>query len=158
LKCSRIGSNSNPIVRDKLSKKRISAIKNGIINGAGKKSKYIFNNIEINCDSKIENSCINYFEKLGATKIKRSEIIIDYIDNNNNKRRFLPDFEIELNNKKYLVEAKGYMTIKTLDMKWREYNIISEIKKEALKKYCEKNNLKPFWFTKDLNRKYYDSI
>jgi hypothetical protein len=58
----------------------------------------------------------------------------------------------------YLVEAKGYISMKTLNKKWREYNLISTIKKDVLIKYCKENNIKSFWFTKDLNRKYYDSI
>jgi hypothetical protein len=156
--CGSQYSNNQPEKLEKLSKSRVNAIKNGIVNGNGKKSKYIFKNIEIDCDSKIENSCINYFEKLGATDISRSKLVLTYKDHNNKKRRFLPDFEITLNNKKYLVEAKGYISLKTLDDKWREYNKISEIKKKVLEKYCKENDLIPFWFTQNLNRKYYKKI
>ena len=157
-KCRSKYINNQPETREKLSKARIKSMKNGIINGAGLKSTYLFKNKEIKCDSKIENSCLNYFEKLGATEIYRSDIVIEYYDHNDNKRRFLPDFEIKLNNEMYLVEAKGYASIKSLDEKWREYNKISEIKKSVLIDYCEKNNFKPFWFTKNLNRKYYDNL
>ena len=156
--CGAIYGNSSDEKREKLSLKRTENIKNGVVNGAGKKSEYTFNNEIIKCDSKIENSCINYFEKLGASEIKRSSIVIVYQDHNNKKRRFLPDFEITMNDEKYLIEAKGFISVKTLDEKWREYNKISEIKKDVLIDYCSKNNMKPFWFTKNINRKYYDSI
>lgn len=156
--CGSQYSNSQPEKKNKLSKARVKSIKNGIINGAGKKSTYIFKGKEINCDSKIENACINYFEKLGADKIRRSNIEIIYYDHDNHKRRFLPDFEITLNNEEYLVEAKGYVNMKTLDEKWRDYNKISDIKKKVLIEYCEENGLKPFWFEKKLNRKYYDNM
>jgi hypothetical protein len=157
-KCGSQYSNNQPDKRDKLSKARINSIKNGIINGAGIKSTYLFNNKEIKCDSKIENACLNYFENLGAVEISRSDIVIIYYDHNNKKRRFLPDFEVKMDNKKYLVEAKGYMSIKSIDKKWREYNKISSIKKEVLINYCKKNTFEPFWFTKNLNRKYYDNL
>jgi len=158
VKCGSIYSNNQSDKREKLSKARVISMRNGIINGAGKKSTYLFDGKEINCDSKIENSCLNHFDKLGAIEMCRSDIVIIYYDHNNKKRRFLPDFEIELNDGVYLVEVKGYMTIKSLDKKWRDYNTISNIKKLALEDYCKRNNFKPFWFTKNLNRKYYDNL
>lgn len=156
--CGSQYSNNQPEKLEKLSKARTKAIKNGIVNGNGVKSKYFFNGVEIECDSKIENACINYFDDLGATEIKRSDLVLTYKDHNNRNRRFLPDFEVILNDEKYLVEAKGYISMKTLDDKWREYNKISEVKKKVLEKYCKENNLTPFWFTQNLNRKYYKKI
>jgi hypothetical protein len=50
------------------------------------------------------------------------------------------------------------MSVKKINSKWREYNEKSELKKEALIKYCEENGYEHFWFTKDLNLKYYRSL
>ena len=50
------------------------------------------------------------------------------------------------------------MSVKKIDEKWREYNEKSELKKEALSKYCKENGFESFWFTKDKNLKYYKSL
>jgi hypothetical protein len=157
IKCSTQASNSNDNTKDKLSKARINSIKNGITNGIGTKSIYSFNDTLIHCDSNIERACIHYFEMLGATSIKRCERIIMYLHNDVN-RRFLPDFEIILNDKVYIVEAKGYASTKILNDKWRNYNEVSILKKHALDEYCKNNDFISFWFTKDLNLNYYRSI
>lgn len=155
--CNIICFSSSLEIKELLSKKRVESIKSGIVNGNGIKSDYIFKGITIKCDSNIERACLNYFENLGASNIKRSKIVIEYVYNGI-KKRFLPDFEIELYNKKYLVEAKGVMTIKSINEKWRDYNEIGEIKKKSLMKYCLYNNMEPFWFTKDINIEYYRNL
>ena len=155
--CSRLcGNKISDETRSKLSLARITSMQNGNINGSGKKSIYIFNNKKIKCDSKIENSCLNYFEKLGATSIERCEYIIKYLDGNIT-RNFLPDFKIILNNKIYIVEAKSYISVNSINEKWRNYNKLSELKKLALISFCKTNNYEFFWFTKDLNIKHYNN-
>lgn len=57
---------------------------------------------EIRFDSSWELSVINYFGK----NIKRCDISIQY-EVNGEIHNYFPDFEVNLNNKKYLVEVKG---------------------------------------------------
>lgn len=147
----------SPETREKLSKARVLSMVSGKINGSGIKSMYKFGDFEIPCDSNIERACLNYFEKLGATSIERCKDPILYSDNGR-IRRFLPDFRIELNSKIYIVEAKSYMSIKTIDERWREYNRLAELKKAALKIHCIENGFEQVWFTKDMNLKYYTSL
>jgi hypothetical protein len=144
-------------VKQKLSNARIKAIKNGVVNGNSIKMSYPFNSKMINCDSKVEYACLNYFEKLGASQMRRCTRVIAY-DDDGLIRKFLPDFEIEVNGDIYIVEAKSHISVKSLDKKWRNYNKLSKLKMEVLKLYCTENGLKYFWFTKDLHRKYYNSI
>ena len=156
-KCSAIYTNNSKEKIDKLSKSRINYIINGVINGRGVKMEYIFKDKIIKCDSKIEYSCLNYFEKLGATDIKRCDFYIKY-DDNGKIRRYNPDFKITLYKKTYIVECKSYMSIKNTNDKWRKYNEQSILKKDILKKYCQENKFEYFWFTNNLNRKFYNNI
>jgi hypothetical protein len=157
IKCGAFVNSTNEIVKDKLSIARINAIKRGITNGSGIKSTYLFKGNFINCDSNIERACINYFENLGASLIERCDITIQYV-HNGTTRRFLPDFKVLLNNKTYIVEAKGYVTSTILNEKWRHYNETSILKKNILQQYCKENNYDSFWFTKDLHMKYYRNL
>ena len=118
---------------------------------------YNFNNEKIRCDSKVEYTCLNYFENKGASEIKRCDFYIEYQDENK-IRRFNPDFFIKIKNDIYIVEAKGYVGIKNLNEKWRNYNRVSLLKRKALEVFCKDKNFIPFWFTKDLNRKFYDNV
>lgn len=155
--CSAKSHNARQEIREILSISRINYIKSGKINGNSIKSIYLFNGNEIKCDSNIERACINYFEILGAKSIKRCDRVIFYT-HLGIKRRFLPDFEIILNDKIYIVEAKSYISIKSLNKKWKNYNEKSFIKQKELESYCNENNLISFWFTKDLNLSYYNKL
>ena len=57
-----------------------------------------------------------------------------------------------------IAEAKSYMSVKKIDEKWRKYNEKSILKKKALEEYCKENGFEYFWFTKDMNIKYYRSL
>lgn len=144
--------------REKLSKARIKSIKEGKTNFNSIKCDYNFKNKIIKCDSKIEYSCLDYFEKnYKVLSIERNTITIPYIMNGN-KKLFLPDFKITTTDGIYLVEAKGDIIGDTLNKKWHFYKESSLLKKEALKKYCEENNIKFFWYTKNMNKKFYYSL
>ena len=155
--CTMMYLNHSPEGMERLSLNRIKSIMNGNVNNFGIKMIYKFNEKEIKCDSKIEYSCLNYFEKLGATEIERCDFYIEYLDGDK-IRRYNPDFKIKMNSEIYIIEAKGYMCIKIVNEKWRNYNELSVLKKIALEKYCNENNYISFWFTKDMNIKYYNSI
>lgn len=157
LKCSAIKRNSLNVIKQRLSLSRINSIKNGNSNGTGVKSIYMFKESGIQCDSNIERACLNYFEVMGATSIRRCDRVLTYI-HNNIERRFLPDFEIILNGTIYIVEAKSHLSSDSLNNKWKNYNEKSILKKSVLELYCKNNNFKSFWFTKDLHLNYYRNI
>ncbi len=150
-------NNSNDNYLDKLRKSRISYIKDGKYNGYGIRSNYLFNGKEIRCDSNVENACLNYFDDNGATEIDRCNFEIPY-DFNGKKSIFIPDFKIILGDKILIVEAKSYISINSVNEKWKEYNQKSIIKKMALEEFCKMNNFESFWFTKDMNLDYYRSL
>jgi len=155
--CSMSHLNNSPEGIERLSLNRIKSIMNGNVNNFGIKMIYDFNGKKIKCDSKIEYSCLDYFVKLGATEMERCDFFIKYSDGEK-IRRYNPDFKIKINSDIYIVEAKGYMSIKIVNEKWRKYNELSVFKKKALDEYCKKNNFISFWFTKNLNLKNYKSI
>lgn len=133
IKCSSIYNNNRSEVINKLSKSRINKIIEGKVNNYGIKMEYFFNEKIIKCDSKIEYSCLNYFERKGATEIERCDFYIKYDDNGKN-RRYNPDFKIKINEDVYIVECKSYISSNNLNEKWHNYNENSILKKELLKK------------------------
>ena len=156
-KCQCIFNSKNSDTINKISLKRIESIIRGNVNNYGIKMIYNFNDKEIKCDSKIEYSCLDYFVKSGATEIERCDFFIEYLDDDTT-RRFNPDFKIVVGKSTYIVEAKSYMSIKSVNEKWRRYNELSILKKKILTDYCNLNNFISFWFTKNLNIKNYNSI
>lgn len=157
IECGKNAVSLNLDIRKKLSSCRINAIKNGICNGRGEKSMYFFKGDFIRCDSRIESACLDFFDRKGATSMKRCPISIEYEDDGI-VRKFLPDFEIILNEKIHIIEARSYISIKSLNEKWRDYNRKSILKKKALEQFCENIGYEYFWFTKDMNLKYYNSL
>lgn len=155
--CSIECSHKNPKYIERLSIARTAAIRDGVSNSYGTKSKYSFKGKAISCDSNIERACLNYFEVLGATNMGRSNLVIEYT-HCGVKRRFIPDFIIELGDRHIVAEAKSYCSMKSLNEKWNNYNEKSVLKKIALEEYCKVNGLEAFWFTPKLNQKYYSSI
>jgi hypothetical protein len=157
--CSSSFINSLDSVRDNLSKKRIEAIKLGKTNFNSVKCQYNFRGRIIQCDSKIEYACLDYIEKnYDVINIERCNFSIEYLDKKGKKHRFLPDFFVECNNGKIIVEAKSDIIINALNEKWHFYKETSELKKQALIEFCKLNNFEPFWFTTKLNRKFYNSL
>jgi len=155
--CTMIYMNNTPEGIEKLSLNRIKNIMNGNVNNFGIKMIFDFNGKKIKCDSKIEYSCLDYFVKLGASEIDRCDFFIKYLDGDK-IRRYNPDFKIKIDSKIYIVEAKSYMNIKSVNEKWRKYNELSILKKKVLEDYCKENNFIFFWFTKNMNIKNYNSI
>jgi hypothetical protein len=157
--CSASYTNTNMSVetRNKIRRSRIDFLKSGKYKGYGNKSVYEFKGKEIRCDSHIERACVNYFENIGAVDIERSDLEIEYEYKGSNSI-YIPDFKVTMSDSTFIVEAKSYMSVKKIDSKWREYNEKSKLKKEALIKYCEENGYNHFWFTKDLNLKYYRKL
>ncbi len=130
--------------------------------GKGTKAKkciFEFQNEQIRCDSLIEFSCLDWFISTYEVKsITRCDFEILYDACDGKKRRYIPDFVIETSTQKFLVECKSYMSVKSINEKWRNYNENAILKKKALFQYCETNNLVPFWFTKDIHIRFYNSL
>jgi hypothetical protein len=157
ISCASSHVNMDEERKNKIRRSRINFLKSGKYKGYGNKSIYKFKGNDIRCDSHVERACVNYFETLGATDIERSDLEIKY-GYNGSISIYIPDFKVTMNDFVFIVEAKSYMSVKKINSKWREYNEKSELKKEALIKYCEENGYEHFWFTKDLNLKYYRSL
>lgn len=158
VKCGHKLSNSRPETREKLSIARTQAIIDGKTNFKSIKCTYFFGETQIRCDSKIEYACLNYFETIHkAISMERCSESIEF-DDNGQKRRFIPDFVIETPDDYFIVECKSFISVKSLNEKWRKYNELSLIKREILNKYAAETHRKPFWFTKDLHTCYYDNV
>lgn len=157
LSCAAILSNKNPKTKKKQSIARINAIKSGKQNSCGIKCEYKFQGYTIQCDSKLEYACLDYFENImGANQMRRCDETITYLDNGIT-RRYLPDFIINVEETEYIVECKSFAS-KDLNTKWRKYNELAEIKKIELEKYAKKTNRKSFWFTKNIHSSYYSKL
>lgn len=143
----------------KLSRARIKAILEGKTNFKSTKCEYKFKNKIIKCDSKIEYSCLNYFEThYDILNIQRNKIVIPY-EFEKRPKLFLPDFKIVMKDGSiFLIEAKSDIVTSKLNKKWHFYKETSIIKEQVLIKYCEENNLIPFWYIKKMNLKFYNSL
>lgn len=157
-KCARQYSNKSSKKRESQSLKMMEKAMNGTIKNKAIKCKYFFREKMIICDSKIEYSCLDFFEKkYKVIDVDRSSVIIKY-EYEKTIRRYNPDFLITTNTGIFLIECKTFIKNKFLNDKWRTYNEISKIKKEKLEIYAKENNMTSFWFTKELHRKFYDSL
>jgi hypothetical protein len=162
IKCSSLLKWKNIDYQEKIRKATIKSILNGR-KGIKRaiQCKYSFKDKIIRCDSKTEYSCLNYFENnFNVLDIKRCNFTIPYIINGKN-RKYLPDFIIETEDNIYIIECKAFFKI-TEEIKnsksWSMYYDSIIPKKEVLEKYCLENNYKSFFYTRDLNRKYYDNL
>lgn len=154
---SRLG-NSRPDLREKRSIARTQAIIDGKTNFKSIKCTYLFKEAQIRCDSKIEYACLNYFETVhNAVSMRRCPESIEF-DDNGQKRRFIPDFIIETQDDCFIVECKSFVSVKSLDEKWRKYNELSLKKRTILNDFAAVTGRKPFWFTKNLHAAYYNSL
>lgn len=162
-KCARKRLNKNPNYIKKLSISAIRAHQEGKMKGSKKtiRCNYLFENKFIRCDSKVEYVCLDYFVKnYKVIDISRCNFFIEYMFDDKIKR-YLPDFLIKTDKETYVVECKSYFKI-TKDVQnsksWSTYYNTIEPKKYALKTFCNKNGYKDFFFTKNLHRRFYDSL
>ena len=134
-------------------------IKDGIFKPELKSIKclYKFKDKKIRCDSKVEYSCLNYFEtNFNVIDIERCDFLIDF-DYDGVNKKYNPDFKITTYKGVYIVECKTILSSKELVRKWAYYYDTIEYKKKALDKYCEENNFLSFNYNKSLNNKFYNS-
>lgn len=142
------------VVSDKIQ----TRINDGFLFSKSIKCKYLFQNLEIKCDSKLEYVCLYFFEKnFPVLEMKRSDKKINYLLDNK-RHNYFPDFEIILkNNSKYLVECKGIVGQKLSD-KWNDYNKKSIQKRKVLFEWCNNSDYLPFWFDQQEHNKLYNEI
>ena len=134
-------------------------IKNGIFKPqlTSIKCLYEFKNKKIRCDSKVEYSCLNYFENnFDVLDIERCDFLIDF-DYDGIIKKYNPDFKITTINDVYIVECKTILSSKELVRKWSYYYDTIEGKKIALDKYCDENNFLSFNYNKSMNNKFYNN-
>lgn len=147
-------------MREKLSKIFTEKIKRGEFRSYLKsiKCSYEFKDTSIKCDSKVEYSCLNFFEtNYKVISIKRADIVLTYKHDGINKS-YLPDFIIDTTEGKFIVECKAEIGKNAnVSRKWGYYYDTIEPKKEALKKYCNENNFISFFYNKGMNSKFYYS-
>ena len=161
-KCCSLSCAAKYRMTDKI-KERLSEItSNRIKNGAFKpkltsiKCLYEFNDKKIRCDSKVEYSCLNYFENnFEVLDIERCDFLIDF-DYKGINKKYNPDFKIITKNSTYIVECKTILSSKELVRKWSYYYDTIEDKKLALDKYCKDNNFISFNYNKSMNNKFYN--
>jgi DNA-directed RNA polymerase subunit RPC12/RpoP len=147
------GKFCDPCRRINSSNSRIKDIKNGISNVISIRSDFVFNDLIIKCDSLLERACLTYFiSNFNVVNIERCEFTIPYTYGGSN-RQYLPDFIIETDNCKYLIECKSTVS-KSLSERWHDYTEKSLIKRELLEKYAIENNMIPIWFCPTENKEY----
>lgn len=130
-----------------MSKQRIEALKYGSETGCGHKCHFEFNNEKIRCDSKLEYACLQYAVKyLNAKKIMRHKEAIEY-KKKDKICRFLPDFIIETQSEKFIVECKYDRAGKYLNKKWGNYLGSAILKKKVLIRHAKENGMRWLWFT-----------
>ena len=143
--------------REKQSEIASNRIKNGTFKPqlTSIKCLYKFKNKEIRCDSKVEYSCLNYFENnFEILDIERCDFLIDF-DYDGIIKKYNPDFKITTINDVYIVECKTILSSKELVRKWSYYYDTIEYKKIVLDKYCKENNFLSFNYNKDMNSVFY---
>jgi hypothetical protein len=160
-----INDNSKRVVTSEIKEKLSKIMTEKILKGNFKpklnsiRCLYKFRNLEIKCDSKVEYSCLNYFEtNFDVKNIERVNFSLKF-EFDNVIRNYIPDFKIELSNGDiYIIECKTILSNNNLKRKWKYYYDTIEIKKETLKKFCKEKGYKDFFYTKKLNLKYYNNL
>lgn len=123
-----------------ISIKRQQKIKNS--NWNQKRKTFVYKDITIECDSKLEEAGIIYLKDvLKATKIERYKNLINYYENNSH-RTFNPDFWAIIDNKPSIIEIKMIWTSKN---QTHHYVRTIPFKKAALKDFCQNKNYQFFW-------------
>lgn len=134
--------------RSSWSKQAIKRVLNSDSKFYTKRKEFTYNNIDVKCDSLLEEASIIYLQDiLNIWNIKRYNWILIYRDSKNKKRRTNPDFQAEKDGVTYIIEVKMPIHKKNR----HKYNKDIPYKKEALETFCKKNGYKDIWldFTYD---------
>jgi hypothetical protein len=119
---------------------------NGITAGSATKCVFEFEGNSIRCDSILEFACLTYFTENNTIKsISRCSFAIPYVFENK-MLKFVPDFIIETQNEKFIVECKSSVG-KSLSKKWHDYKEKAEIKRRLLEEHANQNGMICVWFS-----------
>lgn len=145
--------------RQKSSLLMIDRIVNGKVKLTSKRCFYVFKGNTIRCDSKVEYSCLNYFEKeFDVQEISRCSFSIKY-DYKGKEKNYIPDFVIKTNDRVFIVECKQFFWDERIKNKaqgkWKFYYESFKYKKKALEKFCQQNNYTSFFYFVDMNKEFY---
>lgn len=147
--CSRKLTWSSDERRMKASFKTCERNSNGDFSNTFKSNRcfFNFNGIDIRCDSLLEFRGLEEICKLfNVSKIERSQIYIRY-EFSGKVRLFNPDFLIETEQEKILMECKSRISKNDTNKNSRPlYFLTCEEKKKAMFEFCEENDLKPIWY------------
>lgn len=157
--CASISVNSRFIVRKNHSERMTQRILDGSgwVLGGGRRVKFNWLGIEINCDSVIEWCGLQLIIQMFDVKnIIRNPVRIPYIDNDQ-MRVFVPDFRIDTHdNRSLIMECKSRQHPKRDGCEiWKNYQRLVPAKKSALQKYCENNGLLWAWFDEHVDHAAY---
>ena len=121
--------------------------------------EFLFNEVLIRCDSKVEYACLDYLIKTyNVVSLKRCNFVIPFTFEGN-VRHYVPDFKmIDVDGKTYIVEAKCEFITHHLRKKWRYYYETIPFKREALNAYCSVNGYTSVYFDRSMHRRFYDSV
>lgn len=156
--CSNSCFQNSPGTKENLSKKRIEALKRGLVNLRSIRCLYDFQGQSVRCDSKLEYACLDWFVRnFFVLSIERSNSSILYEDGAQ-IRRYLPDFKIETLGETYIVECKSELYSESLNKRWEGYRRTAPLKKIALEKFAAENGLVSFWFEPSTKGSKYRSL
>lgn len=158
--CSKKCVYSDPKRSEQLSLGAINALKRGRSSGRGTKTQYLFENRKIRCDSLIELTCLNWFVANYAIKqiLRGDDHVITYTDFLGKTRRFIPDFYLESEQHKFIVECKSVVMSTSLSDTWHSYKKISDLKRKCLQEYCLQNGFIMMWFTQETDILFYRRV
>lgn len=149
----------SPETRNVQSVKRIAALLEGRVRSSAIRCVYTRENGSvINCDSKLEFTCLNWFETNHTVlDIQRCTAVLQYLLQGN-KHRYVPDFIITTIYGTYIVECKSTFFPAWMSTCADRYMLSAPLKKEALERYAEQSFLIPFWFQKEMHLKFYRTL
>lgn len=113
-----------------------------------KKSNFVFNDMEIRCDSDLERKgLVKIIEKYKVKILSRSGLFITYIFENK-KHTFNPDFIFETDSgHRFILECKTRISKNSTNKNVRPYYFLTnESKKMAMIEYANANNYSCLWF------------
>jgi len=140
-------------VRINQSRLAVQRVKDGRVHSHSHRVKFLFQNEEIRCDSLMEYACLDWCVKNYQTQqLSRSSLVIEYVYSGK-IHNYIPDFEmITQSGEKFIIECKTAQVGKVLSQKWDNYLQKSPLKENALRNFCQKNDIKMIWF--DANKQH----
>lgn len=130
-----------------------SNIANGIsTNFSSPIENFTYKHITINCDSKLEAAAIIFLiDYVGVDSIERFNSILYYKNENDENRRFVPDFYVRKNTERLVVEVKSvYKSALAIN----DYNKYLVEKRNSLEAFCNDRGFIPMWLTTDYDPKF----